>query len=93
MVYQQIAGIRMGTNCTLLIADLFLYSSERDFMPQLHKSKRYDYIDMLNDTSQYLDVIFIIDDPDFEKNIPDIYPTELQLNKAYTSDKETSFLQ
>ena len=24
--------------------------------------------------------------------IPDIYPTELQLNKANTSDKETSFL-
>ena len=27
-----------------------------------------------------------------EKHIPDIYPAELQLNKANTSDKETSFL-
>ena len=27
-----------------------------------------------------------------EKHIPDIYPTELQLNKENTSDKETSFL-
>ena len=36
--------------------------------------------------------IFTIDNPEFEKHIPDIYPAELQLNKANTSDKETSFL-
>ena len=28
----------------------------------------------------------------FEKHIPNIYPAELQLNKAKTSEKETSFL-
>ena len=33
-----------------------------------------------------------IDNPEFEKYIPDIYPAELQLNKANTSDKGTSFL-
>ena len=43
-------------------------------------------------TSRYLDDIFTIDNPEFEKHIPDIYPAELQLNKANTSDKETSFL-
>ena len=47
---------------------------------------------MFYDTSRYLDDIFTIDNPEFEKYIPDIYPTELQLNKANTSDKETSFL-
>ena len=47
---------------------------------------------MFNDTSRYLDDIFIIDNPEFEKHIPDIYPTELQLNKVNTSEKETSFL-
>ena len=47
---------------------------------------------MFNDTSRYLDDIFTIDNPEFEKHIPDIYPRELQLNKANTSDKETSFL-
>ena len=61
-------------------------------MSNLHKSKQYDLIDMFNDTSRYLDDIFTIDNPEFEKHIPDIYPTELQLNKAITSDKETSFL-
>ena len=82
----------MGTNCAPLIADLFLFCYERDFMSNLQKSKRYDLIDMFNDTSRYLDDIFTIDNPEFEKHIPDIYPTELQLNKANTSDTETSFL-
>ena len=58
-------------------------------MSNLHKSKQYDLIDMFDDTSRYLDDIFTIDNPDFEKHIPDIYPTELQLNKSITSDKET----
>ena len=46
MVYQQIVGIPMGTNCAPVIADLFLYCYERDFMSDLHKSKRHDLIDM-----------------------------------------------
>ena len=46
---------------------------------------------MLNDTSRYFGDIFTIDNPEFEKHIPDIYKTELQLNKANTSDEETSF--
>ena len=42
MVYQQIVGIPMGTNCAPLIVDLFLFCYERDFMSNLHKSRRYD---------------------------------------------------
>ena len=61
-------------------------------MSYLHKFKQCDLIDMLKDTSRYLDEIFTIEHPEFEKPIPDIYLTELQLNKANTSDKETSFL-
>ena len=79
MVYQQIVGIPMGTNCAPLIADLFLYCYERDFMSNLQKSKRFDLIDKFNDTSRYLD-IFTIDKPAFAEHIPDIYPKELQLN-------------
>ena len=88
MIYQQIVGIPMGTNCAPLIADLFLHCYEKDFMSDLQKSKRFDLIDMFNDTSRYLDDIFTIDNPEFEKHIPDIYPAELQLNKANTSDKK-----
>ena len=92
MVYQQIEGIPMGINCAPCIADLFCYCYERDFMSDLHKSKRHDLIYMFNYTSRYLDDIFTINKPEFEKYIPDIYPTEFQLNKANISDKETSSL-
>ena len=51
-------------------------------MSNLHKSKQYDLIDMFNDTSRYLGDMFTIDNPEFEKHIPDIYLTELQWNKA-----------
>ena len=70
MVYQQIVGIPMGTNCAPLIADLFLYCYERDFMSNLQKSKRFDLIDKFNDTSRYLDHIFTIDNPEFAEYFP-----------------------
>ena len=83
MVYQQVVGIPMGTNCAPLIADLFLFCYERDFMSNLHKSKQYDLKDTFNDTSRYLDdiLLFTIDYPEFEKHIL-VYPMDLQLNKA-----------
>ena len=55
-----------------------------DFMSNLQKSKRFDLIYKFNDTSRYLDYIFIINNPEFEKHIPDICPVEIQLNKANT---------
>ena len=73
MVYKQIVGILMGTNCVPLIADLFLYCYERDFMSNLQKSKRFDLIEKFNETSRYLDDILTIDNPAFAEHIPDIY--------------------
>ena len=35
-------------------------------------------------------IILTINSPDFEQHTPDIYPTELQLNKANACDKETT---
>ena len=80
MVYQQILGSPMGTNYAPLIADLFLYFYERDFMSNLRKFKRIDLIDKINDTFQYLGGIFTIDSPAFAEHIPEIYLRELQLN-------------
>ena len=34
-VYQQIVGIPMGTNCAPLLADIFLYSYEAEFIQSL----------------------------------------------------------
>ena len=58
---------------------------------RISASKR-DLIDMFIDTSRYLDDIFTIYNPEFQKHIPDIYPADFQLNKANSSDNATSFL-
>ena len=34
-LYRQIVGIPMGTNCALLVEDLFFFYYERDFMLSL----------------------------------------------------------
>ena len=36
-LFQQMAGIPMGTNCAPLLADLFLYSYENEFLDKLIK--------------------------------------------------------
>ena len=82
----------MGTNCAPLVADLFLFCYERDFMKSLTKEKRYDLIDAFNLTSRYLDDLLNIDNIHFELMVHRIYPAELQLNKANASDTEAAFL-
>ena len=60
-LHRQNVGIPMGTNCAPLVADLFLFCYERDFMKSLTKEKRYDLIDAFNSTSRYLDDLHNID--------------------------------
>ena len=81
-----------GTNCALLVADLFLFSYERDFMKYLSSDNQADVIKAFNLTSRYLDDLLNIDNPYFEGMVNQIYPPELQLNKANTSDTEAPFL-
>ena len=38
-IYRQVIGIPMGTNCAPLVADLFLYYYERDFMLRLNSQE------------------------------------------------------
>ena len=64
--YRQNVEIPMGTNCSSLVADLFLFCYERDFMKSLTKEKRYDLIDAFNSTSRYLDDLLNIDNIHFE---------------------------
>ena len=43
-LYRQIVGIPMGTNCAPLLAYLFLFWYERDFMMSLSADKDADII-------------------------------------------------
>ena len=91
-LYRQVVGIPMGTNCAPLVADLFLFCYERDFMMSLSDDKQADVIDAFNTTSRYLDDILNINNVYFENMVSQIYPSELQLNKANASDTDAAFL-
>ena len=90
--YKHIVGIPMGTNCAPLVADLLLFCYERDFMTSLSNDNQADIIEAFNSTSRYSDDLLNIDNPYFEGMSNQIYPPELKLNKANTSDTEAPFL-
>ena len=82
----------MGTNCAPLVADVFLFCYERDFMMSLSDDKQADVIDAFNTTSRYLNNILDINFVYFDNMISQIYPSELLLNTANTFDTEAAFL-
>ena len=74
------------------IADLFLFCYERDYMDSLNHDNQADVIEAFNSTSRYRDDLLNIDNPYFEGMVNQIYPPELQLNKANISDTDAPFL-
>ena len=61
-------------------------------MMSLSDDKQANVTDAFNTTSRYLDNIININNVYFDNMVSQIYPSELQLNKANTSDKEAAFL-
>ena len=78
-------------DCAPLVADLFLYCYERGFMYSLNHANQADVIDAFNSTSRYLDDLLNIDNPYLKGMVKQIYPPELQLNKANNTDTEAPF--
>ena len=83
-LYRQIVGIPKG--------DQLCSSFERYFMTSLSDVKQAEIIEAFKSTSRYLDDPLNIDNPYCEGIVNRIYPPELQLNKANTSDTEAPFL-
>ena len=61
-------------------------------MMSLSDDKQADVIDEFKTTSRYLDDILNINNVYFDNMVSQIYPSELQLNKANTSNTEAAFL-
>ena len=93
---RQTIGIPMGTNCAPLVAPLvaglFLFCYERDFMKSLSPENQADIIEAFNSNSRYLDDLLNINNIYFDQMVDRIYPTELQLYRASSSDAEAPFL-
>ena len=61
-------------------------------MDSLNHDNQADVIEAFNSTSRFLDDLLNIDNPYFEGMVKQIYPPELQLNKANNRDTEAPFL-
>ena len=65
-VFQQIIGIPMGKNCAPLLADIFKYSDEAEFIQSLLSTGRKRFASQFNFTYKYIDDVLSINNPDFE---------------------------
>ena len=61
-------------------------------MKSLSRENQADFIEAFNSTSRYLDDLINIDNIYFEHMADRMYPAELHLNKANSSDTEAPFL-
>ena len=92
-VFQQLIGIPMGANCAPLVADIFLYSYETEFIQSLLSTKRKRLASQFNFTYRYIDdVLLSINNPDFENNLGQMYPPELEIKDTTESNTSASYL-
>jgi hypothetical protein len=76
-VFQQTVGIPMGTNCAPLLAKLFLYSYEADFIQGLLKKSEKKLARSFNFTFRYIDDVLSLNNSRFGDFVDRIYPIEL----------------
>jgi hypothetical protein len=91
-VFQQTVGIPMGTNCAALLADLFLYSYEADFIQGLFKKNEKKLVRSFNFTFRYIDNVLSLNNSRFGDFVDGIYPIELEIKDTTDTDRSASYL-
>ena len=91
-VFQQSVGIPMGTNCAPLLADLFLYSYEAEFIQKLLHEKKKSLAVAFNSTFRYIDDVLSINNNHFHSYVDSIYPNELEIKDTTECSTSASYL-
>ena len=91
-VFQQIVGIPMGTNCAPLLADIYLYSYEAEFIQSLLSTGRKQLASRFNFIYRYIDDVLSINNPEFENYLGQMYPVELEIKDTTESNTTASYL-
>jgi hypothetical protein len=68
-VFQQSVGIPMGTNFALLLADLFWYSYETEFVPKLLRENNKKLAVSFNHTFRYIDDVLSINNHNYNNYV------------------------
>ena len=82
----------MGTNCAPLLADLFLYSYENEFLDKLIKEGKRKLAGKFNLSYRYIDDLISFSNKRFKEFISDIYPKELTISETTESTSVASYL-
>ena len=90
---RQVIGILMRTNCTPLLADLFLYSYENEFLDDMIRSGHRRLARSFNLCYRYIDLI-VFNNKKFLDYLKDIYiyPSQLTVEKANKSNHLADYL-
>ena len=91
-LFRQMVGIPMGTNCAPLLADLFLYSYENEFLDKLIKEGKRKLARRFNLSYRYIDDLISFNNKRFKEFISDIYPKELTIFETTESTSVASYL-
>ena len=91
-LFRQMVGIPMGTNCAPLLADLFLYSYENEFLDKLIKEGKRKLARRFNLSCRYIDDLISFNNKRFKEFISDIYPKELTISETTESTSVASYL-
>ena len=82
----------MGTNYAPLLADLFLYSYENEFLDKLIKEGKRKLARKFSLSYRYIYVLIFFNNKRFNEFIPDIYPKELTISETTESTSVASYL-
>ena len=91
-LFRQVIGIPMGTNCAPLLADLFLYSYENEFLDNMIKSGHRRLARSFNLCYRYIDGLIAFNNKKFLDYLEEIYASELTVEKANKSDHLAGYL-
>jgi hypothetical protein len=82
----------MGANCVPLLADLFLYSYEADFIQGLLKKNEKKLARSFNFTFRYIDDVLSLNNFGFGDFVDRIYPIEPEIKDTTDTDASASYL-
>ena len=91
-VFQQTVGIPMGTNRVPLLADLYLYSYEADFIQGLLRKNEKKLARSFNFMFRYIDDVLSLHNSRFGYFVDHIYSIELEIKDTTDIYRSASYL-
>ena len=84
-LFRQMVGIPMGTNCAPLLAGLFLYSYENEFVDKLIEEGKRKLARTFSLSYRYIADLISFSNKRFKEFISDIYTKELTISETTES--------